>query len=206
MGRHFRDILGEDTYLRIKDHVEQALSGHEVTFEDQRSFVDGSTRWLSEFYVPEFDSYGSVIGLFVLIKDISSRKLAEVTARSNHERLSVLHEIDKAINSNLDLDEVLAVTVHQISNIIRCDTLSIQEKKNDELEIAACQGFEQPENVIGLRFPLDPKFPNFRVIKDRTPVTFDDVTTSFPHFSSSIGAIRLRRYPILVGSAAKARK
>ncbi len=52
MGRHFRDILGEDTYLRIKDHVEQALSGHEVTFEDQRSFVDGSTRWLSESLCP----------------------------------------------------------------------------------------------------------------------------------------------------------
>jgi len=76
VGRHVREILGEQTYQRIHGRMEAALSGEGQFFEYELTLRSG-TRYLSATYVPNFGEDGQVKGVFVLGIDITERKRME---------------------------------------------------------------------------------------------------------------------------------
>ncbi|NDJ79087.1 MAG: PAS domain S-box protein, partial [Chloroflexi bacterium] len=86
------------------------------------------------------------------------------------------------IGSTLELAEVLDRILEQLSAVIDFDSASVQRKYDNQLEIMACRGFDQPHNVIGLQFPIQAKFPNMRVVTDQQPLALDDITQDYPHF------------------------
>jgi PAS domain S-box-containing protein len=77
LGKHYRQVLGESAYQRLKDRVSQALSGHRVSFEDEVPYKSGGTRWVRANYVPDFDELGKVKGIFVLVEDISNQEAVD---------------------------------------------------------------------------------------------------------------------------------
>lgn len=81
-GRHMRDVLGDPAWSVIRDKVESALSGDTVHFEAEVDYKDAGKRWIDATYVPHFDS-GRVVGLFVLVNDITDRKKAEEVVRQS---------------------------------------------------------------------------------------------------------------------------
>jgi signal transduction histidine kinase len=50
------------------------------------------------------------------------------------------------------------------------------------LQVVACQGFDHPERVLGLLFPLDPQFPNLRVVEEKAPLAIAGVSQEYSHF------------------------
>jgi PAS domain S-box-containing protein len=87
IGKHLRQVLGEDTYKKIKGYVNVALSGKRVDFEEELPYKYGGTRWMSESYIPEIDDEGNVAGFFALVSDITKRKKTEEELRKSHEQL-----------------------------------------------------------------------------------------------------------------------
>jgi PAS domain S-box-containing protein len=76
VGRHVREILGEQAYQRIHGRMEAALSG-EVQFFEYELTLRSGTRHVSATYVPDFGEHGQVKGVFVLGIDITERKRIE---------------------------------------------------------------------------------------------------------------------------------
>ena len=76
-GRHLREIVGEQVYAQNEPHVLRALAG-----EGQQQFVrtlvadDGSTQYSQVTYTPD-EVDGEVVGLFVLVADVTERVEAE---------------------------------------------------------------------------------------------------------------------------------
>ncbi|WP_425613586.1 PAS domain S-box protein [Anatilimnocola sp. NA78] len=81
-GRHMRDVLGEAAWSVICEKVEAAFSGQTVHYEAEVQYKDAGKRWIDATYVPHFDN-GGVVGLFVLVNDISDRKKAEEAVRKS---------------------------------------------------------------------------------------------------------------------------
>jgi len=77
IGKHYRQILGEATYEIIREHVEAALSGQQVRYENCLPYKEGGARWVSAEYVPDIDRQGKINGFFALVTDITDRKKAE---------------------------------------------------------------------------------------------------------------------------------
>ena len=77
VGRHIRDVLGEAVYAAIRPHVQTALSGRRVTFDNALSYGDGKLRYVRATYVPDIDEDGRVRGFVAHVNDISDLKRAE---------------------------------------------------------------------------------------------------------------------------------
>jgi PAS domain S-box-containing protein len=90
IGKHYREVLGEDTYRQIKDRVEAALSGHRVCHEYVLPCPGGGMRWVIADYVPDVGDHGKVRGIFILATDITEREKAENALRESEEFSSSL--------------------------------------------------------------------------------------------------------------------
>ncbi|MGA9349635.1 MAG: sensor domain-containing diguanylate cyclase [Anaerolineae bacterium] len=93
-----------------------------------------------------------------------------------------LRQASTVISSTLELDEVLGLILQQLRQVIPYDSASVQRLENERLEIVACEGFEEPDKVVGLVFPLNHKFPNYRVVTTKAPLTIEDVVQDYAHF------------------------
>jgi PAS domain S-box-containing protein len=80
-GKHVREVVGEDGYRQIQPRLDQAMTGQRVEFEIRRE-VGGRQRDLLTSYVPDMTADGQVLGLFVLISDITELKDSERRERN----------------------------------------------------------------------------------------------------------------------------
>ncbi len=96
IGRHVKDLLGEDRYREIEKSAKIALAGKRVSYE--RSLMrDNKKHYLHIDYVPHLGMNREVLGFFSLITDITERKKIEQSLQNANERLStVLNSITEA--------------------------------------------------------------------------------------------------------------
>jgi two-component system cell cycle sensor histidine kinase/response regulator CckA len=93
-----------------------------------------------------------------------------------------LRQASTVLSSTLELNEVLDLILEQLRQVIPYDSASIQQLQGDSLRLTACRGFEAPDKIMGLVFPLDPKFPNHQVVTTKTPLAIEDIAQDYPHF------------------------
>jgi len=86
-----------------------------------------------------------------------------------------LRQASTVLNSTLELGEVLGLILQQLRQVIPYDSASVQRLQGERLEIVACHGFQKPDMVVGLVFPPDPKFPNYRVVTSKAVLAVEDI-------------------------------
>ena len=76
LGKHVREVVGENTYQRNLPYMEAAMRGETQMFE--RAIVDpqGNDREILTYYVPSYRD-GNIEGVFVFISDITDVKKAQ---------------------------------------------------------------------------------------------------------------------------------
>lgn len=105
-GHHLRQVWGEECYQRMQEHVEAALSGQSVTYENDVVLKDGSVRSVEVTYIPHRGDLKIVKGFFSLTSDISERKAIE---RMKDEFISVIsHELRTPLTSLHSALKILA--------------------------------------------------------------------------------------------------
>lgn len=87
VGRHTREVLGEERYAQRAPYIERAMSGEHVIFQEEHGEGD-DYRCVESTFTPELDEDGvSVIGMHAMMQDVSSKKREE-------RRLTRLARID----------------------------------------------------------------------------------------------------------------
>jgi signal transduction histidine kinase len=105
------------------------------------------------------------------------------TAEQSRRKVAeILHQSASVINSTLELDKVLDLILKQLGAVIDFDTAALQLLEEDHLHVVACQGFDPPKRVLGIRFPLDPQFPNLRVVEEKAPLAIVGISQEYSHF------------------------
>ncbi|CAD5202400.1 Putative two-component sensor [Pseudomonas sp. FEN] len=82
LGQSLREVHSEEHYQRLETYVERALAGESVTFECPEININNQERYMLRSYVPNRLANGEVIGIFVLIRDITERRR---TAEALHQ-------------------------------------------------------------------------------------------------------------------------
>lgn len=82
LGQSLREVHSEQHYQRLESYVERALAGESVTFEFAETNINNQERYMLRSYVPNRLANGEVVGIFVLIRDITERRR---TAEALHQ-------------------------------------------------------------------------------------------------------------------------
>ncbi len=84
IGRTLPEVVGEETFARIKPHIDACLAGSELSFEDSHDYLDKGMRDLLVTFSPVYDG-DRVERVACLIKDVSERKLLEEQLRQSQK-------------------------------------------------------------------------------------------------------------------------
>ena len=77
IGKHAREVLGEEVYREIEGHFAQVLQGHPVTYRRIRKPQNGESRHLEIKLLPHIGDQGKVLGCFEVTTDITEHKVAQ---------------------------------------------------------------------------------------------------------------------------------
>jgi PAS domain S-box-containing protein len=89
LGRSLREVHSEAHCRRLQPYIDHALDGESVSFEVAETNWSGHERFMLRSYVPNFDEGGAVVGIFVLIRDITERRK---TAEALHQAYQNLEQ------------------------------------------------------------------------------------------------------------------
>ena len=129
IGRHVREVVGEEIWANIEPHLAAALAGESVPLERQRTDRAGKPVWHSGRHVPDINDDGEVVGVYTVFFDTTQRALAEQALRESEQQLraakaaaehaskakseflaNMSHEIRTPMNGVLGLTELLLDT------------------------------------------------------------------------------------------------
>jgi PAS domain S-box-containing protein len=108
VGRHIREVAGEQAYESIRHYMEEALAGKVVEFEAEIPYAGSyGQRWMRCIYAPVRDADGTVRSFVAAVTDITERKTAEAELRQSR---AALLETDRR------KDEFIATLSHELRN------------------------------------------------------------------------------------------
>ncbi|WP_445262022.1 PAS domain-containing hybrid sensor histidine kinase/response regulator [Pseudomonas sp. EL_65y_Pfl1_R83] len=89
LGQSLREVHSEQHCQRLDAYVARALAGESVTFEFAETNINNQERYMLRSYVPNLLASGEVVGIFVLIRDITERRR---TAEALHQAYQHLEQ------------------------------------------------------------------------------------------------------------------
>ena len=99
------------------------------------------------------------------------------------DRLSIILEATADLNNMLtEPDRLYASLLEKLNRAVPFYSGSVQVMEGDAARVVALRGDLDPVVVLGLRFHMDPLFPNYRVLTTMKPVAFPDIRVEYPHF------------------------
>jgi PAS domain S-box-containing protein len=81
VGRHVREVIGEESYAHRRPYLDAALAGKTVRFHGPLPHKDGSRREAQLTYIPDRSPDGTVRGVVVLAADVTLQRRNEQALR-----------------------------------------------------------------------------------------------------------------------------
>ncbi|WP_103681079.1 sensor histidine kinase [Alkalispirochaeta sphaeroplastigenens] len=165
----------------------QALAGKAFSLEEQHR-VDGRNWYFEIFLTPVHDGGQGVRGVSIVAHDITERYYGELRTTRLAVRLQTLLESAVRLNSSIrQPGQIYQDTMKLLADSVYFDTGSVQLLEDNHLRVVQVWGFPSPEKVVGLRFPLDRRFPNAIVLEEKNPVAVEDIHLEYPFFLTEEG-------------------
>ena len=117
----------------------------------------------------------AIEGAVIVFKDITERKRQQQETKRALEKVEKLYTTSLALRSTINLNEVLRVILSSLREIVSFNTATIQEFKDGEFRVIYCEGFSDPESIVGLTFACEEGTLNQKVMDKKSTVVIRDV-------------------------------
>lgn len=103
LGRHVREIIGDEAFFVLGPKYKQALAGEIVHFDGEVPYQHAGKRYIHGTYVPHTGKDGQVDGLLVMNIDLSEQhRLASALSSTNRRNQAML---DTAVDGIITINE-----------------------------------------------------------------------------------------------------
>jgi diguanylate cyclase (GGDEF)-like protein/PAS domain S-box-containing protein len=125
IGLSFSQVMGDGAAHQVDPELKAVLETRRpVAYERTLATTDGATRWIEVNLLPHLSAEGEVIGVFVLISDITKHRLAEQAVRDSEGRLAqfmqastegiVFHKDGIVVDANPPMCELVGFTLDEM--------------------------------------------------------------------------------------------
>ncbi|GAB4418942.1 MAG: histidine kinase N-terminal 7TM domain-containing protein [Anaerolineales bacterium] len=103
-------------------------------------------------------------------------------ARKQAEKAETIRQASSAISATLNSSEAVDRILEQLSRVIPFDSASVQLLRENEMEIVGGRGWDNPKEVLGIRFPYPADNPNTVVLQTGQPYLLGDARSAYAIF------------------------
>ncbi|MCC0179739.1 PAS domain S-box protein [Waterburya agarophytonicola K14] len=155
----FQDITHPEDLHTDLEYVRQILAGAISTYSMEKRYIrkDEAYIWINLTVSLVSDSNDEPDYFIAVIEDISDRKALEASLQKSWQRLSNLHQIDKAILAAVKPQAIAETVIKDIQNLLTCQRASIVtfDWERETSTILATQGVKDDVLNNGLQVSLD---------------------------------------------------
>jgi PAS domain S-box-containing protein len=102
LGLTLREVLGEEAYAGVREHVARALRGEPRDFETRMPYREGFVKYIRTSYVPEVQA-GRTVGFYALVSDVTEQVEARRQVEQREQEAQALAGELAAANAELVL-------------------------------------------------------------------------------------------------------
>ena len=191
VGRHAREVLGDDMYAVVAPKLDEALAGKTVSYQTLAKYRHGPAREIEATYIPHRGEDGAIIGIAAMVRDIGEmleRQAAERAAARRSERLS---RITGAIAAAVTPQQVYDAMVDQVSEALGASACALWLLGEDQrVRLVKAKGYSDAARRrfgdLAMDDPL--RVPCLDVLRDADLLWFPTVETlvaRYPHLSGA---------------------
>lgn len=142
-------------------------------------------QWLTP--IPSSHGWDTALPLFLFITlfiflATRQRSTAQREAASREAELDMLREASAVVTASLDLNETIQRILRQLQRVVPYDSATVHVLTDGQLEIIGGRGWDDVNDVIGLKFPIPGDNPNTRVIESAAPYILTDAPVEHRQF------------------------
>ena len=183
-GEIVNDAIKDPRAIRIKqteDNSFEHLMAVPVLSGDQLTGLIAVWRTgsRSEFKPTELDLLSRLAGQVSVA--IKNARLFEDEQKHRHEA-ETLQQAAEKITVTLDREQVIQLTMEQLSKVIQFKSASVQLLNDGYLEIVGGRGWPDFSTVLGKRIPIPGDNPNSTVILERRPLVLGNAPDIYSMF------------------------
>jgi PAS domain S-box-containing protein len=86
LGKHVREIIGEEGWAHIEPYTQRVLAGEAVRYVRETRVRQSNVHWIEVHLVPNLLDSGEVFGCFVFMDDITEQYRSQQVIRESEER------------------------------------------------------------------------------------------------------------------------
>ena len=122
VGRHAREMVGDEGFASLQEHLDKVLRGERVSFETLAHRRVGPPRHAQVDFVPELDADGGVLGYYAMARDISELKQVQALLTASNESLErQVSERTSALHRSESRLQALFESSFQHQNLLTLD-------------------------------------------------------------------------------------
>jgi PAS domain S-box-containing protein len=91
VGKPMRDVVGEAAWQTIGPRIEAAFGGERVEYQAEARYETGP-RWVHAVYTPHVDPSGTVVGVIVLVHDVTEAHRSAEVLRESASRFDLVRD------------------------------------------------------------------------------------------------------------------
>jgi PAS domain S-box-containing protein len=117
VGRSAPEILGKASWRVVAPYVRKVLQGVRVDYARTWTIATGEPRIIEAHFAPHFDLHGTLVGIIVLVHDITDYRRAEEAMHDSD--LELAKRARELARSNADLEQVAYIASHDLQEPLR---------------------------------------------------------------------------------------
>lgn len=169
-------LFFDDDLTRMHEMFSRAMNGftgNDEVFKIRKK--DGGMLWGAFSWNPVFKKEGEMQGFRASVRNFTERKKQEEEIKKALEKVNTLYDASQALRGTMNLTEVFKIILNRLKEVVNYDTAAIEEIKDNDLKIIHCEGFDNPEQIIGTQFPIVKGTFVEKLATGKIPFTLGDI-------------------------------